>query len=155
VFSTLFGDAKAMNTDKMILKSFTMLNPDYSLQYFLEKDYIPLREVCALITLYRDSKDMALWFSEIFNGYKSLGRGEEPLMRNNRFIDIDIIDTTGLQDNMHALRHSYFELNRFMVDDLREIIVQGRRACKRQSRLLQKHGNTYFFLYTPTWVKNK
>lgn len=61
---------------------------------------------------------------------------------------------TWLQSNVHALRHNSFNLNRSLVDDLRELIVDGRRAAQRRSRLVRRKGNVFTFLQPPSHVVN-
>ena len=47
-------------------------------------------------------------------------------------------------------RHAHFTINQLMVDDLRELLVQRRRACQRSSRLLQRKGHVYKLLVPPS-----
>jgi hypothetical protein len=68
-------------------------------------------------------------------------------------LDLDVIDAAGLKDNVHNLRHSAFNLNRMMVEDIREIIVYGRRARHRRGRLLCTGSNMFSFMTTPHRVK--
>ncbi|KAG8457339.1 hypothetical protein KFE25_014068 [Diacronema lutheri] len=71
-----------------------------------------------------------------------------------RWADIDVIDMTWLSSNVHALRHNSFNLNRSLVDDLREVIVEGKRAAQRRSRLVRRAGNVFTFLQPPSHVVN-
>ena len=50
-------------------------------------------------------------------------------------VDIDIIQTTHLGANVQNARHNAFSLNRELVDDLRDVIVNKQRAYQRNSRL--------------------
>lgn len=36
-----------------------------------------------------------------------------------QFSDVDVIDMTWLGHNVHSLRHSYWSLNREVIEDLR------------------------------------
>jgi len=68
--------------------------------------------------------------------------------------DLDVIDMTWLQSNVHSIRHNSFNLNRMMVDDLREVIVDRKRATQRRSRLIRRQGNVFSFLQPPSHVVN-
>ena len=46
-------------------------------------------------------------------------------------LDMDVIDTSWMDSNVQALRHSYFNVNRWLIDDIREIITTKRRARQR------------------------
>ena len=35
---------------------------------------------------------------------------------SKRALDLDVVDTTDLQDNMHAVRHSAFNVNRIILE---------------------------------------
>ena len=37
--------------------------------------------------------------------------------------DVDVIDMTWLGSNVHALRHSYWSLNREVIEDLRYVSI--------------------------------
>ncbi|RKO91677.1 hypothetical protein BDK51DRAFT_47769 [Blyttiomyces helicus] len=69
-----------------------------------------------------------------------------------QWLDLDVVDTTTLQVNVHNLRHSYFNLNRLLVDDLLDLIVTGRRAHARRHRLIRSEGNRFAFLTAPSYV---
>jgi len=68
--------------------------------------------------------------------------------------DVDIIDLTWLDTNVHPLRHNAFNLNRMMVDDIRDIIVHRVRARERRSRLIRRCGNEFSFLQPPSHIVN-
>ncbi|KAI9003496.1 hypothetical protein DFJ74DRAFT_694995 [Hyaloraphidium curvatum] len=70
---------------------------------------------------------------------------------NRKYFDMDVISTDCLQTNVQALRHVYFQFNRQFMDDLREIIVDKRRARYRQNVSLRE-GNVYGFLNVPPYV---
>ena len=42
-------------------------------------------------------------------------------------IDVDLVDTSFLEANMHEGRHNGF-INRSIVEDIRDIVTTGRRA---------------------------
>jgi len=70
------------------------------------------------------------------------------------WLDLDAIDTTWMESNVHNLRHNYFNLNAVLVEDLHELIVSGRRASER-STLLHREGNIYSYLQAPSCVVNE
>ena len=56
--------------------------------------------------------------------------------------------------NMHAMRHNFFNINRHMVDDLREILTTRRRAARRTSRLTHRFSNVFSFMAVPQHIVN-
>ncbi|RIB30394.1 hypothetical protein C2G38_2053776 [Gigaspora rosea] len=141
------------------LKTFTLLNPDTSYKSFIEQDYVKLSNYCDHITIYSNGRDFALKIGEILRGEKSLGRQTDDLKFNNNLLNVDLIDTTQLDVNIHKMRHNFFNLNRLLVDDLSDIIILGKRARERQTRLSRKgvgrEGVVYTFLVAPSYVVNK
>lgn len=71
-----------------------------------------------------------------------------------KWLDVDVIDTSSMETNVHQLRHAYFDLNKILVEDLHELIVTGRRAAER-SLLLHREGNIFSFCQAPACVVNK
>jgi hypothetical protein len=69
------------------------------------------------------------------------------------WLDVDVIDTTWMDQNVHALRHSYFNLNPVLVEDLHDIVVTGKRAAER-SLLLHREGNIFSYCSAPQCVVN-
>ena len=51
-------------------------------------------------------------------------------------------------------RHNFFNINRWMVDDLREILTTRNRARLRTSRMTHRFANVYSFLAVPTHIVN-
>ncbi|CAG8434123.1 10039_t:CDS:2 [Funneliformis mosseae] len=146
----------------MKLSTVTLLNPDTSLNKFLNQDYANLNRYCDHITIYSNERDFALKIGEIFEREKSLGRHTRDMKcRDGKFLNVDLIDTTQLDVNMHKIRHNFFNLNRLLVDDLRDIIVFGKRAKERRTKLSRKvkgvglEGIVYTFLVAPSYVVNK
>ena len=58
-----------------------------------------------------------------------------------------------LESTVQDIRHSYWNINRELVEDLREVVITNRRARLR-SRLVPRLGNIYSFLAAPPCVKN-
>lgn len=84
-------------------------------------------------------------------------RGAEPPAAagtRNRPLEMDVIDVSWMDGNMHAMRHNFFNINRWMVDDLREILTTRNRARLRTSRMTHRFGNVYSFLAVPAHVVN-
>ncbi|KAF9402536.1 hypothetical protein BGX21_009770 [Mortierella sp. AD011] len=148
------------------LATFTLLNPDADLDIFLEEDYWTLSKYCPHITVYADGHDGALFWSEVMGRKASLGRHPRTLVYSptNEVLDVDVIDTTSLDVNIHSIRHNFFNLNRMLVDDLYDVVVLGRRAREREGRLSSRwtfaddgseNGEVYTFLCAPSYVVNK
>ena len=134
----------------------TLLNGEYPLSDFVQKDFSKLRTKCAHITIYGNTKDGALRWAEICNDpwrwgadrEKAVGRAVfDPMLRR---LDVDVIDTTSLQNNVHKTKHSYYNINRELVEDLRDLIVTLRRARERvRLRRVHKGSNVYRFMVAP------
>ncbi|GLD99816.1 hypothetical protein PINS_up008544 [Pythium insidiosum] len=72
------------------------------------------------------------------------------------YLDMDVIDTTWMDNNVHAIRHNYFNLNPTVVDDIRSLIVTKQRAASRAGLLKSTSAdNVYLFLVAPAHIKNK
>eukprot|EP01065_Artemidia_motanka_P022455 TRINITY_DN26657_c0_g1_i1.p1 TRINITY_DN26657_c0_g1~~TRINITY_DN26657_c0_g1_i1.p1 ORF type:complete len:711 (+),score=201.50 TRINITY_DN26657_c0_g1_i1:51-2135(+) len=167
----LFTDAGAVGgrDGRVRLRTATLLNPETDLSAFVADHYPTLRSVCDHITVYADADDGALFYAEAVTGKPSLGRAVFKMRTTDeggeagRFLDIDVIDTTWIDANVHGLRHAYFELNAVVIDDLREIVTTRRRARHRR-QLVQSEisgdgefladSNVYNFMVAPTSVKN-
>jgi Alpha/beta hydrolase of unknown function (DUF900) len=67
------------------------------------------------------------------------------------WLDLDVIDTTGLDTNIANIRHNAFLLNPILLKDLDEIIRTGQRAMKRSS-LLYRDGNLFSYCHAPSFV---
>ena len=68
-------------------------------------------------------------------------------------LDMDVIDTSWMDSNVQALRHNYFNVNRYMIDDIRDVISTKRRAHLR-NRLTHRRGNVWSFLGAPKYIVN-
>ncbi|KAG0023342.1 hypothetical protein BGZ80_009745 [Entomortierella chlamydospora] len=153
-------------SQRIQLATFTLLNPDADLDIFLEEDYWTLSKYCPHITVYADGHDGALFWSEVMGRKASLGRHPRTLVYppTKEVLDVDVIDTTSLDVNIHSIRHNFFNLNRMLVDDLYDVVVLGRRAREREGRLSSRwtfaddgseNGEVYTFLCAPSYVVNK
>ncbi|CAG8513283.1 10348_t:CDS:2 [Cetraspora pellucida] len=124
-----------------------------------DDDYANLSNYCNHITIYSNSRDFALKVGEFLGNDKSLGLHTSDLYYNGKLMDVDLIDTTQLDVNIHKMRHNFFNLNRLLVDDLSDIIVFGKRARERKTRLSRKYVGhesvVYTFLVAPSYVVNK
>ncbi|KAG8457470.1 hypothetical protein KFE25_003774 [Diacronema lutheri] len=157
------------------LRTATLVNPELFDASFWEGPFVALSRVCAHITIYGDEDDRALRWSERANRMRTVGRLRGAPYRRPappagggagtagaggasapgaQWADVDVVDMTWLDANVHALRHNAFGLNRMMVDDLREVIVERRRAAQRV-RLVRRVGNVFSFLQPPSHVVNQ
>eukprot|EP00914_Ancora_sagittata_P032239 GHVO01065302.1.p1 GENE.GHVO01065302.1~~GHVO01065302.1.p1 ORF type:complete len:548 (-),score=92.47 GHVO01065302.1:224-1795(-) len=71
---------------------------------------------------------------------------------DRQWLDIDIINTTYVDQNIHAARHCYFNVNRLIIEDIREIIMDGNRAIQRKARLDRLLGNVFVYRSAPSCV---
>lgn len=159
------------------------MNPEANLCQFVNHHYEQLKNYCDLITIYGNENDGALGPAEWFSRQKMLGfyttstlcakmnnpirslagvLSDEHVGQHQQTevtvmlpLDLDLIDTTYLDANVHEVKHSYFSLNRSMVDDMRELIIRRERAKDRRSRLVHIDGNVYTFLNAPSYVVNR
>ena len=69
-------------------------------------------------------------------------------------LDMDVIDTSWMDSNVHALRHNYFNVNRWMLDDIRDTVVTRRRAHLRSGGLTHRRGNVWSFVGAPKYIVN-
>jgi len=69
-------------------------------------------------------------------------------------LDMDVIDTSWMDSNVHALRHNYFNVNRWMLDDIRDIVISKRRAHLRSGGLTHRRGNVWSFVGAPKYIVN-
>jgi len=76
---------------------------------------------------------------------------EEYFVRNV-WLDLDVIDTTFLDNNTDALKHCFYNISREIVDDIRDVIVCGMRAEERVNRLDRRRGNVFCFRVAPRSV---
>ena len=74
------------------------------------------------------------------------------------YLDLDVVDTTHLDivtifnQNIHLARHMYFNVNKFVIDDVTDLLSTCQRAKNREHRLLSLGGNVYGFLAAPSFV---
>ena len=52
-------------------------------------------------------------------------------------LDLDVIDTSWMDTNTQGPRHNYFSVNRWLIDDLAEVITTRKRAAARPHRLVK------------------
>lgn len=120
-----FSMNKESKKHKLEILNLILLNPDYELENFAQ-EYEELSKYCKNITIYADGRDVALKFSTRLNKKMSLGNNIKPILDTlGNTLDVDIIDTGDLDRNMNSQFHGYFNINRAMVDDLRELIADG------------------------------
>ncbi|EER09224.1 hypothetical protein Pmar_PMAR009721 [Perkinsus marinus ATCC 50983] len=150
------------DTRRMLLSSVIFVNADYPLDHFNEQILPQLLEYCQRVSVYADLKDGALIWAELFNNEKALGKHPEaiscvdPLTGRRYGQDyVDVMDTTHMDQNVHDLRHNFFNLNVQVVSDIADIIRTGTPAEQRYTRLTRTgHGNVFTFLSPPSFVKS-
>ncbi|KYR01760.1 hypothetical protein DLAC_01770 [Tieghemostelium lacteum] len=138
--------------NKINLTNLILLNPDYEINTF-RNDYSELRTYCPRITVYADHRDVAIKMAFRITQKQNLGNNIHaiPDETGGGLLDVDIIDTGDLDSNMSERHHSFFNINRLMVDDLHDLIVTGKRALERTSRL-KSVGDVFRFSILPSSV---
>ena len=51
-------------------------------------------------------------------------------------LDMDVIDTSWMDSNVHGPRHNYFNVNPYILGDVRDVIATKRRAHMRAGKLM-------------------
>jgi hypothetical protein len=153
---------------KAKLISMTFLNPETPLEEFRSIHFNILTQYTRLITMYGSNNDIALLASEyifsrkqvigchindmVFDGSRHSVNDIEFHETGSYYLDMDVVDTTHLDINIHAVRHMYFNLNKFVIDDILDLISTWQRASKREHRLVNIGGNVYAFLAAPSYL---
>mmetsp|Transcript_24211 Transcript_24211/g.31536 ORF Transcript_24211/g.31536 Transcript_24211/m.31536 type:complete len:303 (-) Transcript_24211:48-956(-) len=91
--------------------------------------------------------DKRLIFSEV----PPIILSQQDQVEPRNWLDIDVIDTTLLDTNVNDLRHSAFNINPFVLNDLQELIITGKRAARR-SMLIYRQGNTFSYCQAPSYI---
>eukprot|EP00951_Prasinocladus_malaysianus_P005635 scaffold39771_cov53-Prasinocladus_malaysianus.AAC.1 len=136
--TTVYGDLK----DAALLFSYVMNNMQSSMMKHHRKSWLPTevtasqpcrgvwkqRDTCLGLHIY-DAKD-----------------------DDGNPVRVDMIDCTFLESNVQAGRHNTFTLNRSVIEDIYDVIVNRRPAMQRFNRLEARGGNVYSFLVAPSHV---
>jgi hypothetical protein len=69
-------------------------------------------------------------------------------------LDVDVVDISWMDSNVHGPRHNYFNVNRWLIDDILETITTGQRAVQRTHRMTHRGGNVWAFLAAPRHIVN-
>lgn len=139
------------------LSSITFMNPETPLYAFRDVHYDQIKRFTDLVTIYGSNNDIALLASQhVFSRQQILGCHVYDLVssdiESNATLDLDVIDTTQLDINVHLARHMYFNLNKFVIDDVIDLISTCKRAAAREHRLTNLGGNVYGFLAAPSYI---
>ncbi|ANQ09287.1 Uncharacterized protein PCOAH_00032970 [Plasmodium coatneyi] len=68
------------------------------------------------------------------------------------WLDMDVIDTTFVETNVDFLKHSFYQVKREIMDDIREVLISNIRAHERVSRLDRRRGNVFVLRVAPAGV---
>ena len=86
-------------------------------------------------------------------GYSS--KGEFVLSPHGNALDLDVVEISWMDTNVDfGVRHNYFNVNRWLIDDLLEIMTTRRRAKERTHRMTHRGGNVWSFLAAPNHIVN-
>ncbi|CAB9500532.1 Alpha/beta hydrolase of unknown function (DUF900) [Seminavis robusta] len=99
----------------------------------------------------KDNVNDALLFKERAPVIVCTDGDDEEQVQDRAWLDVDVIDTTGLDTNIAGIRHSGFNLNPILLKDLEELIATGRRAVSRAT-LLYREGNNFSYCHAPSYV---
>lgn len=80
---------------------------------------------------------------------------ESRVVQRGEPLDLDVIDTSWMDSNVQSLRHNYFNVNRWMLDDIRETLIHKRRAHTRTGRMTHRRGNVWSFIGAPKYIVNQ
>jgi esterase/lipase superfamily enzyme len=136
-------------SDETISKfeSVVLLNADVDMEIFNDVYRPALNKISNLTTIYVDRQDRALILSSVVSCFKpKLG------LNINTSDNIDIIDTTDILQNVHSMRHSYFNLNIQIIYDIQQIIKHKISAKHRTQSLSCINDSTYIFLCPPPFI---
>jgi hypothetical protein len=78
-------------------------------------------------------------------------RDSNNALLDRQWLDLDVIDMTGLDTNIANIRHTGFNLNPILLKDLEELLTTGHRAIQRSS-LLYRDGNLFSYCHAPAFV---
>ena len=65
---------------------------------------------------------------------------------------VDVINTSSMDNNVEFARHGFFNINRLVIDDLYDIIVEGKNASQRNVRLERSGDFTFVLTAAPAHV---
>mmetsp|Transcript_42878 Transcript_42878/g.103604 ORF Transcript_42878/g.103604 Transcript_42878/m.103604 type:complete len:914 (+) Transcript_42878:183-2924(+) len=119
----------------------------------IDELYFPVRENRGKFAVHYDKvKDIPkhLLFCGNNDSYKKM-EGTTDTDARLLWLDIDVIDCTGLDTNIAGIRHSAYNLNPILLKDLSEILLTGQRAMNRSSTLY-RDGNIFSYCHAPSYV---
>ncbi|KAL7721973.1 DUF676 domain-containing protein [Entamoeba marina] len=151
----LFAETKDFGTDhgKLEVANLILLSSDYDSETF-QDDYPDFISFTKHVTIYADSRDMALRSSNTLLRGKRVGQTKKPFVdkHGEKLKHIDIIDTGDLERNIDGANHGFFNINNSMIEDLQELICTGKTASERETRLV-KTNDIFHFTLLPRSVK--
>jgi len=85
-----FGDDTELEREGqqlMVCKNIILMNPDFSLEAFVDRAFLSIRRVCENITVLGDCGDVALKGSKLINGIcNRIGRKQSHLLESNKLL---------------------------------------------------------------------
>jgi hypothetical protein len=145
----ILTDAIDRGSPRVLFQDVISVAPDVSTRFFHDS-ISHLKQHSNLVTLYAASNDYALGFSEDYNGVTRAGTGgPDRILVDDQIQSIDVViveerlSSNGFFTNATRAvvgpdTHSYFYKDKRMLDDLNELIVDGREADQRRRAGLRK-----------------
>eukprot|EP01057_Protomagalhaensia_wolfi_P003379 Protomagalhaensia_wolfi_Nauph_80__3378@NODE_3432_length_802_cov_26_665793_g2695_i0_p1_GENE_NODE_3432_length_802_cov_26_665793_g2695_i0NODE_3432_length_802_cov_26_665793_g2695_i0_p1_ORF_typecomplete_len120_score13_79_NODE_3432_length_802_cov_26_665793_g2695_i0392751 len=97
-----------------------------------------------------ETKSRGFWSRRHWRSGRPSSRDGSP--EGGDWLDLDVVDTTFMDTNVHGLRHSFWSLNREIIEDFRELLVTRKRASQRTGRLDRRDGNVWVFRVAPSFL---
>ncbi|KAL7719651.1 Uncharacterized protein QTN25_003349 [Entamoeba marina] len=147
----LFSNHNSIDDGLMNFVNLVMLNCDYGLDDFLN-EYNQVAQIVQRTTIYADRRDKKLFVSGWKKKKYNLGRIVCPLYdvdTGKPLERVEVIDTGDLERNYTITNKGFFDVDKMMVDDLFELISQGKGASYRSSHLLCEKDNQFRFSLLP------
>jgi hypothetical protein len=117
----------------------------------VEKLYFPKKsDVVSTARGLRHNNDNNLLFKKEKTSSLLTDDDENNKTNDKLWMDLDAIDTTGLDTNIAGIRHSAFNLNPSLFHDIDELITTGKRAIDRS--LIYRDGNVFSYCSAPSFV---
>ncbi len=137
-------DPSLYERNKSVFQELVLAAPDIDSRVFQSQVLPHIVHNTQHCTLYASSRDRALLMSRVFHNYQRLGETEPELVLAHGLdtIDASLVDTS-------LLGHSYIGDVQSIVSDLRDLVVEGKRATERMGLELLERQALHYWLIKP------